>query len=513
MHTVGEAEEILAHLGFLAGSPPDAKGFLGAMAGSRGHFAAIVEASWGLLACVDRIRSYPVFYSSEGTVLSNDARAVRDLARTREPDPDGVLEIAMAGYVTGGSTVFRGLQQLQAGEALVVTDQVHLERYDRYIPDPQTGRARREWLELLAETTDDVFARCARSVADRPVWVPLSGGFDSRLVLCKLQEHGVERLNTFSYGPRLNHEAEMARRIAEDLGVPWRFVVSRGGGHARDRFRSDARRDYWRFADGLCSVPSMLEYQWLMDVLGSDGLPEDVVIVNGQAGDFITGGHVPASLWEADHPHRNDLLAAIVEKHYALWTDLLGDHGNRSRIHTRILDLLPDVERDSDRERLTALYEAWEHQERQAKLVLGGQRLYDYLGLDWRLPLWDGAFVDLWVRVPYSLKFEQDLFLDYLRSYDRDGVFSRYPRATWHWPPWLSWAVPAARAVGLVAGADAKDDVYARLLYWGSSYANQYAMYGYRDYDRARRGARNPVSLFARTWLAENGLTPPQSST
>ena len=193
------------------------------------------------------------------------------------------------------------------------------------------------------------------------------------------------------------------------------------------------------------------------------------------------------------------------DHHYLLWKHLRTPAAARA-MRRRVLALVGDASSDpSPRVRALAAYESWEYQERQAKYVVNGQRLYDFLGLDWHLPLWDPELVDFWERAPLDAKHGQSLYREWLRRWDPRGVFTRYPNPTWGWRRTQAWLPWTARALGLVRGQDAKALFYRRLEYFGR-WSDQYARYGYRRYLRAARSLRNPVSLAVAEWLRDEGL-------
>ena len=125
----------------------------------------------------------------------------------------------------------------------------------------------------------------------------------------------------------------------------------------RRLFDSAAFRDYWAFGDGLCSVPNTQDFPALAWLRAAGEIPDGAVIVNGQTGDFISGGHIPAALWARDAPTLADLFAAIVDKHYSLWASLKTPE-NLDRLRRRVwadLDLAGDEA--PARDDIIALYE------------------------------------------------------------------------------------------------------------------------------------------------------------
>jgi asparagine synthase (glutamine-hydrolysing) len=411
----------------------------------------------------------------------------------------------MAGYVTGRETLYRHLYQLQAGEFLIwdkARPELQRKRYFRFYSEEVRQEREHILLEELAEVTNIIFRGVMEEAAGAPIWVPLSGGLDSRLVLCKLKELGYDNLNAFSYGPPGNYEAKAAEFAAEKLGVPWIFVPSKQR-ESRRFFQSDIRRQYWSFSDGLCSIPFMQDLDILLILFKRGRLGEDAVLINGQSGDFITGGHIPSILM-GQEPSLRQFFQAITEKHFSLWSHLK-TAGNMGRIEDKVLRLLSLKEEGLVPELMPSHYESWEWQERQCKYVVNGQRIYDFLNLSWELPLWDSAYLHFWKKVPKEHRYAQALYRRYLTQYNYMGLFKGFSPTVWRWPGMSIGVVPLAKAAELFFGRQAKDLLYKYASYFGH-YRNHYAGYGLKYFLRNIGKARNVISFSVATWLHENGI-------
>ncbi|MEC9369128.1 MAG: asparagine synthase C-terminal domain-containing protein, partial [Pseudomonadota bacterium] len=443
VHGRGDAGAIEALAGVLAGSSVTGiDAAAQAARAARGHFAAIVEAPGFIAACVDHCRSIPVFFTANG--VSNDAHLLKQHGGLERVDDVSVLEAAMAGFVTGPYTLYQGLSQLQAGEVLWHDRRragTTVRQYYVYLPDELKAGDEAALLSRLETATDRAISRVVANANGRPVWVALSAGLDSRLILCKLVEQGCPNLLAFTYGPSGNDEARAAREIAGRLGVPWRFWPS-SRQHMRKLFDEPDRERYWAYGDGLCALPNLQDFPTLHRLKTEGEIPEGVVVVNGQTGDFISGGHIPRLLRERDQSTSGDLFAAIVAKHYSLWRSLKTP-ANLDRLRERVWSELGVRDGENfTRDNACALYERFEYQERQAKHIINGQRNYDFLGLDWALPLWDRDFVDFWRGVPYEQKFEQRLYRRMLDGWNFAGLFRGYRPVVWQWPGAMKAVLP-----------------------------------------------------------------------
>jgi asparagine synthase (glutamine-hydrolysing) len=490
---------------------PDINNAIAALHNADGHFAAIVEGPDYLLACVDHCRTIPVFFADrtngDAPLVSNSARLVKAAAGLEHVDEVSALEASMAGFVTGRHTLYVGLEQLQAGDLLWYdkhSGKTLIRQYYTYRPDTLNNASEADLIDQLATVTDQAMDRVIAQAGGAPIWVPLSAGLDSRLILCKLVERGYDNLFAFSYGPAGNDEAKAARAIAKRLGVPWQFWPNRNG-DMRRLYASPDRADYWAFGDGLCALPNFQDFPTLHGLCQRGKVPDGAVIVNGQTGDFISGGHIPKPLWDNDAPTMDDLFAAIVAKHYSLWASLKSPD-NLATLRVRMLETLELTgDEQPGRDDIIALYERWEYQERQAKYIVNGQRNYDFLDLGWALPLWDRRLVEFWRDVPIEHKFRKRLYRRYLETWDYQGLFRDYKPVVWQWPGATKAVLPLFRLIRLLFGTAARDHLLKNLLYFGM-YRYQYAPFGYAFFRRHARNLRNPISMLSRHWLAELGV-------
>jgi asparagine synthase (glutamine-hydrolysing) len=228
-------------------------------------------------------------------------------------------------------------------------------------------------------------------------------------------------------------------------------------------------------------------------------LPDDAVLINGNSGDFITGGHIPSVLTQDDLTE-DTFYRTIIEKHFSLWLHL-NPTIDLDRIREKIKQVLSEHLGVLDQR--AADFELWEWQERQAKYVVNGQRTYDFLNVAWELPLWHDEYLHFWSAVPVALKYRQKLYADYLDSYDFKGLFKTFKPALWRWPgnAWL--VIPLAQMLGICGGQKMKNRFYHYMKYFGH-YSDQYAPFGYFHFLKHIGRARSGVSFFIQAWISEN---------
>ncbi len=478
-------------------------------------FGLVIQMTEGVIAVVDQVRSQPIFFSESEDALVIGAN-VTDLLALRssyEIEQESIEEYLLCGYVLGTNTLVKGIKQLRPGEFISLSyDEfvVRHERYFRYLPVSQnrieTTKSISDWSAEFGQVLNRVFERTLRLTEDRPIWIPLSGGFDSRLVLCKCLEFGYRNIATFSYGVRNNHEIRMARKIARQLNVPWYSVPSKLK-QLRHLYTSKTREDYSRFSGDFHAVPSYLDFEAVYKLRKDLKIPDNAIVINGYSGDFLFGGHIPESLNQ--QPDFENLVEALIEKHCSLFsTSPL--NMVQLRLRKKIAsELDAEVVDKGGREELCAGYEYWDWQERQAKAVVNAQKVYEFFGLDWLLPLWDRELMDFWATVPLDLRLGQRLHGSYLREYNFNGAFN-FPRSRNElWTPSLSFIPLIGKLIEWTANSKSKEEFYERSFYFGY-FRNQLGLFGYREYMKYWPKTRRPrvVPIAAIHLLKEMDMDP-----
>jgi asparagine synthase (glutamine-hydrolysing) len=400
-----------------------------------GFFAFVYAGQTRSVVVVDRVASRPLIFAKGnaetlwiGCRLSDFTIAL-PRSNANVSDSLGVLQLALGGQTVGFRTIRSGLSFLPAGHALVSDNPKHVElcRYWRFEPWRLHTETREKFKASSANVLLQTLELLDRRAGDRSIVVPLSAGLDSRVIAAGLRHLGRRNVVCFSYGIKANHEAAVARAIAEKLGYDWYFIPYTHR-QARNFFGSEIWHSYEQFSCNGASIAFNSDLPALIQLLEMRPELKDSIFVNGQSGDFISGMHLPKAHTPLNN--WNHLTKALCGKHFSLWQNLLTEDRTIS-IGEAIQEFLRDLEiPELTTENAGALYETSEFYDRQSKYVIGGQRQYEFLGLKWDLPFWREDVVDFFGRLPPNEKQDQRLYSEMLQEEDWGGVWHplRYPQ-------------------------------------------------------------------------------------
>ena len=267
-------------------------------------------------------------------------------------------------------------------------------------------------------------------------------------------------------------------------------------------FSSIDRKNYFDYASGLNTVPQIPEYYGLLRLRQEKLIDDNGIIINGQTGDFITGGHIP-NLIREDDLNTDKLINALIDKHFSLWSNLKTPE-NVSIVSKRILaqlDLPPG--KGLSREEFAKYYELYEWEARQSKYVVNGQRIYEWLGYDWRLPFWSDELMKFWRKVGWQMKLGQSFYKKFLIERNYASVFDlSSPENNSYMPYFVKLFRKSMGGLGFILSKDfgVFVDKYTRYF---MNYAPFYHHASYLQYLKDAEWHRNPISYFVNCYLSE----------
>ena len=99
-----------------------------------------------------------------------------------------------------------------------------------------------------------IFLDLINSAKGRQIVVFLSGGLDSRLIVCGLKKFGYKNVLCVSYGIKNNWEAFIGKKVANALEYDWKFVEINSK-EASAFYNSEVFKFFFKFYDNLVSTP------------------------------------------------------------------------------------------------------------------------------------------------------------------------------------------------------------------------------------------------------------------
>lgn len=371
-----------------------------------GFYALVKQENNRVFASVDHIRSNPLFYAitEHGFFLSDSAEWVRQQAKETVMDEYAKAEFQLTGYVTGHNTLYKNVKQLQAGECLVYADnKIEVERYysfEHSEPDEYDEKALLAELDTVARES---IQRLISYANGRQIVLPLSGGYDSRLIAALLKEADYENILTFTYGVKGNKEAAYSKIVAENLGLKWHFIEYTEA-LWKDAWKTDERKRYQLEASNWTSLAHMQDWLAVKVMKEQGNVDNNAVFAPGHSGDMVAGSHIPSFIHEnlSASYTRDELIGHLFSKHYSL-TKHENVHFPVSIFKEEIEKTLL-VQQSYSAKEFANECERHNWQNRQAKFIFNSVRVYEFFDYDWWIPLWDKEFVGFFEGLPLPLR-------------------------------------------------------------------------------------------------------------
>ncbi len=386
-----------------------------------GCFSLVFERDESVLVAMDKIRSTPLFYTEidKTWIIDSHAPSLIKKAQITQLNYDAVLALKMSGYTINKDTIYKELKTLIAGECIIFEDNKTPKRHQYYQYQPWNikNNTRESYRKELAEVTLNILRKIIKDLHGRQIIIPLSAGNDSRLIASGLRHLGYKNVRCYSYGIKGNFESKIAQKVAGKLGYKFKFIPLTTNREKRF-YKSKEFQEYLSFSDTCTAAPYIQSLSTIKYLKDMEWIDNDAVFINGNSGDFISGGHITELMKSingnmSEETRQSKVLDKIINKHYSLWGHLKTEK-NLFNIKQQLLNEMPMKITTPDKGH--GIYEYSEFINRQSKYVISGQRAYEFYGYEWRLPLWDMEYLKFWEGIPAKYKNNQSLYIEMLEN-------------------------------------------------------------------------------------------------
>lgn len=390
-----------------------------------GCFAVVIEKQRETWIAVDIARSFPMFISFDGRIVSDSAEEARKEMGISfdEVDDTYFAEMLLSMNTSHGHTVYREIVQCDLGQtAQIKNGMVSFDYYYRHANFHKQSRSKEELFNELSRIADRMFERLIRSLEKKTVVVPLSGGYDSRFVVSMLKKKGYQDVICYTYGNREDYDVRYSKKVAEALNYKWYYVE-----YTKERWddffdvRNNGVTAYFEETHNHSTLPHIQDYIALSTLIEEGKIPSDAIIVPGFCGDLPAGSFVRK---ESEIPSFDqlDISKWIYGQHFMNTTvsSAIKDEIIKN-IRSYIADLAEKISSFDD---FTTVYEAWFTGNRPAMYVVNSNRVSEHFGHQWRLPLWDKEYLDFWYGIPVEYRYNKSLYIEWLFTnlYERYGI-------------------------------------------------------------------------------------------
>jgi asparagine synthase (glutamine-hydrolysing) len=379
---------------------------------ANGCFSVIYNEGVNLYAASDSIRAFPLFYKreEEGWIISDDPYIFIKDDKNAELNKIAAIEFLATGFVTGDETLIQGIRQIQAGEIIrIEATELNKKFFFSYRTALSSDSEYNEFRLKGVEIFNEAFRRFISGLNGRTVVVPLSGGFDSRLIVAMLKKNNYEKVICFTYGRQGNPEIEVSRKAAEILRYQWIYIEYT---HEliSNYLHDEIFKKYYTYAGKLVSMFFMQEYFAVKYLKENKLIPDDSIFAPGHSGDFLGGSqlfkHGNLGLFE----NSKELSKRIYKVKYCY---LRPGPGNKEMVLGRIQKSLEE-KFTWNADLSYSIHEDWDFKEKLAKFNFNSSAIYTYFGYEFRFPFWDRELIIFFKNLPLHVKINKYLYDDIL---------------------------------------------------------------------------------------------------
>ncbi len=372
-----------------------------------GLFTVIFKNSNETYIACDTTRAFPLFYTWDKNILwlTDD---INFLKKKINPtiNQQYTYEFKRLGFTLGNTTLLEGIFQLQASEFLIFDNNKIVDSgisYSHTTKDysKKSSNSLKKEIKIQLDAT---FENLIKSLNNKPVVIPLSGGFDSRLIAYYFKKFNYKNVVTYTYGKVNNADMLRSKEVTEKLGFQWNFIEYKDDlieGYSKTEIFKEYCKENFHYSTMLF----LQEYFAVKYLKENNLIPNNAVFIPGHDGGALGGGYflkmIPQKLTKKNIINQiaKNYTYSEKEKHAELKNHI------RKILKKSYFDFTPH-----------SVYEDFLFKEVTPKVIINSSSVYDFFGYEYRMPFWDKNLLTCFKTIPLEQKFNKKIYVEILKS-------------------------------------------------------------------------------------------------
>jgi asparagine synthase (glutamine-hydrolysing) len=378
-----------------------------------GAFSIVIDNKENIILISDIVRSFPLFYNKYGDVTDDI-----ELLRTKL-NKLSLKELVSCRWVSGDETIYEDVKQIECAQIITIeNERIYKKKYFQYKHEKQQDFSFQELDRIL----NNCIKRCIRYLNGKTAVIPLSGGYDSRLIAYYLKKNNYDKIIAYTYGNRDGQEVKISKKVAEYLEIPWYFIEYTGKNCKKIYNNKERYADIADYFGRGYSIPHIQDLAAIDTLVNKNIIDKECVIIPGHLIDCIAGSHICEEFLKEKNLSKELLIQKIYINNYNLAKE--DNHIFDNKLEKKFLESLN--RKDFNDEDITTLYDRYDFEERQVKFIINSVRCYDYYGMKWYLPFADKQFIEFWQKVPLNLRYKKGYLIKF-SSYKYKELMDKVP--------------------------------------------------------------------------------------
>lgn len=391
-----------------------------------GSFLFYISIDNETLVATDSVRSIPCYY----TVVDDKIVKLSDQVDKTKISKNDILDIQreefkLTGYVSANKTLLKTVYQLEANQYLIIDqdNKFEINAYSYNFSKLFTKHKISKLEVELRRTFTNISNRLIKVLNGKTAVIPLSGGYDSRIVALLLHEKKYKNVLCFTYGRKTSPEVRYSKIIAERLNFKWVFV----------EYTDELISEYWSEFENYystnfdyVSAPHVQDFFAIQHLTINNVISEDSYVIPGHSGDLLGGSHLRKFFKELKGSNNlKQICEEIYKRHYYHSKDRHYEDVHLQNIYESLVNHQDKVNHEIN------LTDFWNINNRQAKYIINSVRAYEHFNLKWIIPLWDKELAEFFYKLDLKWKIKNNLYNQFLeKKFKKNNIDVNLKRET-----------------------------------------------------------------------------------